>query len=337
MASASDVGADREIVHMRMFDAPRELVFKVWTDPKHVGQWWGPRGFSTTTQSMEVKPGGVWRYCMHGPDGRDYENRITYQEIVPPERLVYKHGGELDLEPVNFQTTVTFEDVGGKTKLTMRSIFSSAAVKRFVAETYGAVEGGKQHLDRLGEYLAEAQGATGVAELGVSKGDFVISRVFDAPRELVWRAWTEREGLNAWFGPKGVTISKSTLDLRVGGVFHYCMRTADGKDMWGKWIFREVTRPDRLVFVASFSDEAGGITTHPMAPDWPREMISTIIFAEHAGKGRGTVVTIRWNAINATEAEQRVFDGSHGSMQQGWTGTFEKLVAYLAGSKGGVA
>ena len=317
-----------EVTHTRVFDAPRELVFKVWTDPQHAGKWWGPRGFTTTTHSMEFKPGGAWRYCMHGPDGRDYENRITYLEIVEPERLVYKHGGgKEDLEPVNFQTTVTFEDVGGRTRVTMRAVFASAAALKFVVETYGAVEGGRQHFERLGEYLAEAQSS------GTGRGDFVISRVFDAPRELVWKAWTEREALMAWFGPKGVSISRCTLDLRVGGVFHYCMRTPDGKDMWGKWIFREVSPPDRLVFIASFSDEAGGITRHPMAPDWPREMISTITFAEHAGKGRGTVVTVRWNAINAGETERQVFDGSHGSMQQGWTGTFEKLVAYLAGSK----
>src|SRR5207248_2469506 len=93
---------DREIVATRIFDAPRELVFKVWTDPKHIGNWWGPKGFATTTFSMDVRPGGVWRFVMHGPDGRDYENKITYLEVVAPERIVYKHGGDADCEPVNF-------------------------------------------------------------------------------------------------------------------------------------------------------------------------------------------------------------------------------------------
>src|SRR5258706_7128695 len=78
---------------MRVFDAPRELVWKVWTEPEHIGKWWGPNGFTTTTHKMEVKAGGVWRFVMHGPDGRDYQNKITFIEVVKPERLVYKHGG----------------------------------------------------------------------------------------------------------------------------------------------------------------------------------------------------------------------------------------------------
>ena len=114
---------DREIVATRILNAPRELVFDVWTDPKHLTQWWGPKGFTTSTFAMDVKPGGVWRFVMHGPDGRDYENKITYVEVVKPERLVYKHGGDKDVEPVNFQVTVTFEAQGDKTKLTMRMVF----------------------------------------------------------------------------------------------------------------------------------------------------------------------------------------------------------------------
>src|SRR6478736_590865 len=94
--------AGREIVVTRVFDAPRELVWEVWTDPKHVGHWWGPNGFSTTTAAMEVRPGGVWRYVMHGPDGRDYQNRIIFDEITPPERIVYRHDGGEDVEPVQF-------------------------------------------------------------------------------------------------------------------------------------------------------------------------------------------------------------------------------------------
>jgi uncharacterized protein YndB with AHSA1/START domain len=145
--------AARTIVTSRMFDAPRELVFAAWTDPRHLVHWWGPDGFTTTTRSIDVRPGGVWRFVMHGPDGRDYENRITYQEIVRPERLVYSHGGGEEVEPVTFQTTVTFEDVGGKTRLTMRALFPSAAERDRVAREYGAVEGANQHLERLATHL----------------------------------------------------------------------------------------------------------------------------------------------------------------------------------------
>jgi uncharacterized protein YndB with AHSA1/START domain len=103
---------------------------------------------------MEVKPGGVWRFVMHGPDGRDYQNRITYVEVVKPERLVYKHGGDKEVEPVNFQVTVIFAEQGGKTKVDMRMVFPSAKARDYVVKTYGAMEGLDETLGRLQEYLA---------------------------------------------------------------------------------------------------------------------------------------------------------------------------------------
>jgi uncharacterized protein YndB with AHSA1/START domain len=145
----------RSIIGTCVFDAPRELVWTVWTDPKHLAQWWGPDGFSTRTSAFDMRPGGVWRFIMHGPDGRDYQNRITFDEIVKPERLVYHHGGGDDVEPVQFRTTVTFEDLGGKTKLTMRGVFPSAAERERVIREYGADKGLVQTLARLGEYLSK--------------------------------------------------------------------------------------------------------------------------------------------------------------------------------------
>jgi uncharacterized protein YndB with AHSA1/START domain len=151
--TAHDTGSsgDREIVITRVVEAPRELVWQAWTDPKLVPQWWGPRGFTTTTHTMEVKPGGVWRFVMHGPDGRDREAGA----------LVYKHGGDEDLEPVQFQTTVTFEDFGGQTKLTLRMVFPSAEERDRVVKEYGAIEGGHQTLARLSEQLASTAGRSG--------------------------------------------------------------------------------------------------------------------------------------------------------------------------------
>jgi uncharacterized protein YndB with AHSA1/START domain len=144
----------RTIVTTRVFDAPRELVFEAWTNPKHLVQWWGPNGFTTTISAIDVRPGGVWRFVMHGPDGVDYKNRIVYDEIVKPERLVYRHSGGEDVEPVQSHVTVTFEDYDGKTKLIMRMLFPSAAEPARVAEKYGAAEGAKQTLERLAEHLA---------------------------------------------------------------------------------------------------------------------------------------------------------------------------------------
>jgi uncharacterized protein YndB with AHSA1/START domain len=146
--SESELASDREIVVTRVFDAPRALVFKAWTDPKHLARWWGPNGFSITTFEMDFKPGGVWRFAMHGPDGRDYQNQVVYVEIVESERLVYRH-----VSGPQFQMTVTFADDGDKTRLTARMQFESAALRDKVIEEFGAVEGLKQTLGRLADYL----------------------------------------------------------------------------------------------------------------------------------------------------------------------------------------
>jgi uncharacterized protein YndB with AHSA1/START domain len=138
-----------------MLDAPRELVWTAWTDPKHLAQWWGPDGFSTTTSAFDFRPGGVWRFVMHGPDGRDYQNRITFDEIVRPERIAYHHGGGDDVEPVQFCTTVTFEDLDGdRTRLTLHAVFPSAAARERVIKDYGADKGAVQTLSRLADYVA---------------------------------------------------------------------------------------------------------------------------------------------------------------------------------------
>ena len=163
--------------------------------------------------------------------------------------------------------------------------------------------------------------------MGPTERELVIMRVFDAPRELVWKAWTERERLMQWFGPKGFTMRTATLDLRPGGVFHYCLQSPDGQDVCGKFVYREIVAPERIVLVNSFSDEKGNLTRHPMSPTWPLEMLSTTTFAEHEGE---TTITVRWVPLNATEAERKTFDTSHESMQIGRTGTFDQLAEYLA-------
>jgi uncharacterized protein YndB with AHSA1/START domain len=159
-------------------------------------------------------------------------------------------------------------------------------------------------------------------------GDFVISRVFDAPRDLVWKAFTDPERMKEWWGPKGFTVITSKMDLRPGGSYLYGMTAPSGAPMWGKFVYREITPPERMVLINSFSDEAGGVTRHPMAPTWPLEMLSTFTFEEQPG-GK-TKFTVRWAAYNATAEEQKTFDTSHDSMRQGWGGTMDQLDAYLA-------
>jgi uncharacterized protein YndB with AHSA1/START domain len=150
-----------EILTVRHLAAPRALVFEAWTSPEHVGHWWGPDGFTTTTHEMRVAPGGRWRFIMHGPDGTDYPNRITFQQIVRPERLVYAHGDDIDDDPEAFHVVVDFHESDGGTLLVMRARFTSAARKRLVEEQYHAIEGARQHVARLGQYLDMLQAERG--------------------------------------------------------------------------------------------------------------------------------------------------------------------------------
>jgi uncharacterized protein YndB with AHSA1/START domain len=156
---------------------------------------------------------------------------------------------------------------------------------------------------------------------------FVISRVFDAPRERVWKSWTEAERLKQWWGPAGFKVHTSKVDLRPGGIFHYGMTAPDGSDMWGKFTYREIQAPKKLVFIVSFSDPQGGVTRHPWSANWPLQTLSTVTFEEQ-GKGK-TKVTVQWTPHEATEAERKTFDEGRDSMKQGWTGTMDQFADYL--------
>ncbi len=157
---------------------------------------------------------------------------------------------------------------------------------------------------------------------------FVTSRVFDAPRDRVWKSWTEAERLKQWWGPAGFKVHTCTVDLRPGGVFHYGMTTPDGKDMWGKFTYREIKPQERLVFIVSFSDPNGGVTRHPWNANWPLEILSTVTFEAQGAK---TKVSVQWApADSANDLERKTFDEGRDSMKQGWGGTMDQFAAYLA-------
>jgi uncharacterized protein YndB with AHSA1/START domain len=161
--------------------------------------------------------------------------------------------------------------------------------------------------------------------------EFVISRVFDAPRELVWTCFTDVEHMKQWWGPCGAIVTDAEMDVRPGGTFHYRLELPDGTPVWGKMQYLEITPRDRIVFINSFSDEAAGTTRHPMAPDWPLEMHSVFIFEDQPG-GK-TKFTVRQSPHNATKDECKAFRDGHGSLTQGWGGTLDKLDGYLPKAK----
>jgi uncharacterized protein YndB with AHSA1/START domain len=153
-APAQSASADREIVISRVIDAPRELVFEAFTEVRHLSRWWGPEGFTTTTRSFEFRVGGEWDFVMHGPDGTDYQEWITWTEIAPSERIALRHG-ESRGDPNAFESVLTFAPDGAATRIEMRTVFPTKELRDEAVEKYHAIEGGRQTLGNLAAYVTE--------------------------------------------------------------------------------------------------------------------------------------------------------------------------------------
>lgn len=323
-----------DLVMTRVFDAPRELAFKAWTETEQVAQWWGPNGFTNPVCEMDVRAGGAIRLDMRAPNGVVYPMTGVFQEVVEPERLVFVSSALDDKGNSRFDVlnTVIFGDQRGKTALTLQARVINATPQ---APQYlkGMAAGWAQSLDRLGAQLGSTndkeRAGLHLASPAVdpsAENDFIITRVFDAPRELVFKAWTEPERLAQWWGPKGCTIGVQKMDLRPGGVFHYFMRRPQG-EMWGKFVYREIVAPERIVFVNSFSNPKGETVRGPFHPTLPMEILNTVTLSEHQGK---TSLTLRGRPINATEEEYKTYASFRDSMNKGFDGTFDQLEEYLA-------
>jgi len=246
---------NRELVFNRLLQAPRELVFDAWTDPEHLSKWYGPEGFSLTTHHMDLRPGGQWSYTMHGPDGRDYRNKMVFLEIERPRRLVYEHVKEAGTEPVGHQMIISFEQEGDKTRLTMHLLFESPAALEMVARNYGAVEGGNQTLTRLERWLAVLTNPL----LKISDNQIVSTRLFDVTQGQMFKAWTDPGILSQWWGPDGFTNTFHEFDLRPGGSWKFIMHGPGGDNYPNECIFIAVTEPLQLIWRHISAHEFYGI------------------------------------------------------------------------------
>ena len=148
MAKKLERISERELFISRTLDAPRELVWEVWTNPEHIKHWWGPNGFTNTIHQMDVRPGGIWNYIMHGPDGTNYSNKSVYKEVVKPEKIIYDH-----ISSPKFQFTALFIEQGDKTIVTIQMLFASRKDKQMVVVDFGVDEGLKQNANRLYAYV----------------------------------------------------------------------------------------------------------------------------------------------------------------------------------------
>lgn len=307
-----------EINIIRIYDAPVEAVWDAWTDPEQVAQWWGPRGFSLTTHGKDLRPGGFWRYTMHGPDGTDYPNWTIYHEVERCSKLVYDHGGSDDRPPL-FRVTVLFSDIGGKTKMEMSMALptpeAAEETRKFIKKA-----GGNSTWDRLAEYLDK--------ELA-GKDEFVINRSFDAPLELMFAMWTDPKHFSQWLPPTGFRMEFIRSDIRPGGSTFYFMTSDSGVKMYGRAAYLSIEKPDRIVYTQQFCDENENIARHPMSPTWPETMLTTVTLAAE-GPDR-TRVTVNWEPYGAATPEEiDTFIKARGGMTQGWTGSFDKLEEYLS-------
>lgn len=306
-----------EIQIIRIYDAPVKIVWEAWADPKQAAKWWGPRGFTLTTHSKDLRAGGHWSYTMHGPDGTDYVNKTIYHEVEKYSRLVYDHGGSDDRPPL-FRVTVNFSEIKGKTKMemtmTLPSVEAAEETRKFIKKA-----GGNSTWDRLAEYLDKES-------FGSEK--FYINRSFDAPIETMFEMWTKPQHLTQWLAPTGFKMEFFKADIHEKGKTFYFISNGTGIEMYGRTEYLEVTPPKRIVYKQQFCDKNENISRHPLAPTWPETLLTTISLSEEGPQQ--TRVTVCWEVVgSATREELEAFIKERGGMTQGWTGSFDKLEEYL--------
>jgi uncharacterized protein YndB with AHSA1/START domain len=302
-----------EIYITRVYDAPVAAVWDAWTDPAQVAQWWGPRGFTITTHSKDLRVGGHWSYTMHGPDGTNYENKTLYFEVEPQRKLVYDHGGNDDRPPL-FRVTVLFTALGGKTQMEMTMALATpeaaAQIAQFIKQA-----GGNATWDRLAEFLEQEQSG---------KAKFVINRTFNAPLEVLFEMWTNPQHLAQWLPPSGFTMQFLRADIRPGGGTLFLMSNGAGIEFRGRAQYQSLEKPQRLIYTQQFCDSAENIARHPLAPIWPETMLTTVEFC--AESPTQTRVTVTWEPVgNVTPEELAAFIAARAGMTLGWTGSFDKL------------
>lgn len=305
-----------EIKITRVYDAPVKTVWEAWTDPKQAAKWWGPRGFTLTNHSKDLKPGGIWHYTMHGPDGTDYPNKALYHEVEKYSRLVYDHGGNDERAPL-FKVTVNFSESNGKTTMdmtmTLKTPEEAEQTRKFIKQA-----GGNATWDRLAEYLEKESSG---------KEKFVINRTFDTSIDTMFKLWTDPKHFSKWIPPTGFQMEFIRSEIKPGASTFYYMTNGTVK-MYGSAHYIEVKKPNLLKYTQDFRDENEKISRHPMAPTWPETMLTTV---ELTAEGpEQTRVTISWEVHgHATREELETFIAGRAGMTQGWSGSFDKLEEYI--------
>ncbi len=296
---------DRQIITTRIINHPRDTVFNAWADPKLLAQWWGPHGFTDTFEEFSFTPGGAWNFVMHGPDGKDYKNKIRFTEIRPPEKIMLEH-----LLAPHFHIRATFDDLGKRTKITFQSTFDSVEACEAIKKI--AVDGNEQNLDRLSSLLDRGL----IEYVPNPKFDLVLERTVELPPNLMWQAWTRPEILKQWFCPRPWSVSSCEIDLRPGGVFNTVMLSPEGKELPMNGCYLEVVENRKLVWTDTM---LGGYRPSE------RPFFTAIVTFEPRGKGtKYRVVALQKDEAGRKQHEEMGF-------HQGWSIALDQLVQCMKG------
>lgn len=309
----------RELTITRTFDAPRELVFRAWTDPNRMAQWWGPKYFTNPVCELDVRPGGAILIHMQGPDGTVYPMKGVFEEVVEKERLVFASSaleaeeGDALLEVL---TTVTFAEQEGKTKLTMHAVVTKAAPGAEGA-LKGMEEGWNQSLDKLAGELTTPGKQAGkrktqlIAEPG--KQEIVATRVFDAPRELVFGAHSDPQAIPRWWGPAGLKTTVEKMDVMPGGMWRFVQVAPDGEKFAFHGVYHDVVSPERIVQTFEFEGAPGHV------------VLETATFEEHDGR---TTLTYHSVFQSVEDRDEMIRSGMEYGLDEG----MNRLDELLAGA-----
>ena len=287
MATGSSVIApERTLVTSRVFDAPPERVYKAWTDPKQLARWFPPEGFTAPVCQLDVRVGGTMRIDMKGPEGEPFKGRLfpgkgVYREVVPNRRLAFTFTPEMEGQAMpTVLMTVEFEDQAGKTKLTIQQTLDTVAEYEEMVKT-GMAEGIAESLGKLAGVLSGRSTDRGVF---VSGRQLTITRVYPAPRDLVWTAYTDPKHIVKWMFAADWEAPFAETDVRPGGAFRIGMRPADHSEegFTFEGSYREVVKPERIVqdvgdgrvMTATFEEVLGGGTRLTLSLEMARDELN---------------------------------------------------------------
>lgn len=308
--------SSNEIRFTRVYDAPVRAVWDAWTVLEHVEKWWGPRGFTLTTHSKDLRAGGTWRYTMHGPDGVDYPNIATYHVVEPLQKLVYDHGATEHTPPL-FRVTVTFTEANGKTTMEMTS---SLPTPEAAAEM-------EKHIRRAGGYATWDRLAEHLELTATGKPRFVINRSFEAPIARMFAMWTNPDHLAKWLPPVGTTLRFLRSEIAPGKSTLFVI-TGEHRAMHVRAEYLTLEPPHRIVYAQQFVDEHEHPAPAPGAESWPETLLTTVLLTEEApDRTRVTVTTEPQGEVRAAEVAS--FLDERPGMTLGWAGSFDTLESLL--------